>query len=167
MIEQNVQVVACQDQCIRVRMGPLNGCSACDDGNGCGAGLFVKLLCRKPVVLELDRNESDIAPGQMVTLGLPEEVFIRLVFVSYGWPLLAGLAGAFLGFQLATWQQFNHGLTDAVTLLAALLSSAYVMRLIKGRNTTQTILKSLHATNYRPAVSRHGCCSTVNNPQQP
>jgi len=65
-------------------MGSQSGCTACDDGRGCGAGLFAKLLRRKPVVLELARNDIDVEAGQMLTLAVPEQLFMRLVLASYG-----------------------------------------------------------------------------------
>ena len=95
MIEQNVQVVRCQEKRVWVRLGSQTGCTACDNGNGCGAGIFAKLLQRKPVILELAQNDMSVEPGQMVTLAFSEQVYLKLVFASYGWPLLAALAGAF------------------------------------------------------------------------
>ena len=89
MIEQNVQVVRCSNSRMWVRMGSQSGCTACDNGNGCGAGVFAKLLQTKPVVMELACNDENIRVGQMVTLGFPEQVYLKLVFSHYGWPLLA------------------------------------------------------------------------------
>jgi len=60
MIEQNVQVVRCAEERIWVRMGSQSGCTACDNGNGCGAGVFAKLLQRKPAIIELPRQQVDV-----------------------------------------------------------------------------------------------------------
>lgn len=151
MIEQNVQVVACRDGRIWVRMGSQSGCTACDSGNGCGAGVFAKLLHRKPVVLELEENETSVIPGQMVTLAFSEQVYIKLVFASYGWPLLAALVGAFAGHGLGTWLLMGPGSIDAMTLLAALLSGGLVMRWIKRQGNAASVLKSLDTMVYYPA----------------
>lgn len=166
MIEQNVQVLACRGERILVRMGSQSGCTACDNGNGCGAGVFAKLLQRKPVVLELERNELSVKPGQMVTLAFPEQVYIRLVFASYGWPLLAALAGAFTGHGFGVWLQWGPGAIDMMTLLVGLLAGGFTMRLIKRRGNTGTLFKSLSKMVYYPAETPGMCSSAVKDPQQ-
>jgi len=166
MIEQNVQVVRCLDERLWVRMGSRSGCTACDNGNGCGAGLFAKLLQGKPVVLELARNGMSVEPGQMLTLAFPEQVYLKLVFASYGWPLLAALAGAFAGHGLGQWLQFGPVLIDVATLIGGLLSAWLVARFIKKRNNADVILKSLSLTVYYPSVTPHMCTGTVEEPER-
>ncbi len=92
MIEQNVQVLRCDGESLCVRMGSQPGCTACDNGKGCGAGLFASLIRHKPVVLELARNGLDVEAGQMLTIAFPEQVYMKMVLVCYGWPLMAALA---------------------------------------------------------------------------
>lgn len=157
MIEQNVRVLRCQGERMWVRMGSQSGCTACDNGKGCGAGLFAKLLQRKPVDIELARNDLNVEVGQMLTLAFPEQVFIKLVFASYGWPLLAALSGAFLGHSVSTWLQFGPVLIDVCTLVAALLAGAVVIRLIRNRTNSDTIFKSLQTTLYYPSVTPNMC----------
>lgn len=157
MIEQNVQVVRCQEKRIWVRLGSQTGCTACDNGNGCGAGVFAKLLQRKPVVLELARNDMSVEPGQMVTLAFSEQVYLKLVFASYGWPLLAALAGAFAGHGLATWLQVGPALIDMAALTGGVLAGGFVMRLIKNRRIMETVLNSLQTTVYYPSVTPNMC----------
>ena len=96
MIEQQGQVISVSGNLVSVRLGGNSGCVACDAGRGCGAGIFGRLLRRKPAVLDLD-NAINARVGQPVVVGLPESVFLRLVFHLYMLPLLAGLAGAVLG----------------------------------------------------------------------
>jgi len=157
MIEQNVQVVRCGDEHIWVRLGSQTGCTACDNGNGCGAGVFAKLLQRKPVVIELARNDISVEPGQMVTLAFPEQVYIKLVTTSYGWPLLAALAGAIAGHGLGVWLQFGPVMIDAGTLVFGLLAGGFAMRLIKNRKNADTVLNSLHMTVYYPSATPNMC----------
>jgi len=157
MIEQNVQVVRCQDERLWVRMGSQSGCTACDNGQGCGAGLFAKLLQRKPVVIELERKDLDVEVGQMVTLAFPEKIYLKLVLASYGWPLMAALAGAFMGFGLGRWLQLGPILTDVATLGCGLLAGAYLVRIFKGRNNSKMLLNSLHMTVCYPAVTPDMC----------
>ena len=96
MIEQPARVIAADGGFARVRVGARAGCTACDKGRGCGAGLFGRLLGNGTVDLELP-NPDGARPGQRVRLGIPERLFLRLTWGLYGWPLLAGLAGAVIG----------------------------------------------------------------------
>ena len=166
MIEQNVQVVCCEGERIWLRLGSQTGCTACDNGNGCGAGVFAKLLQRKPVVIELPRNDISVEPGQMVTLAFPEQVYIKLVIASYGWPLLAALAGAYAGHGLGTWLQFGPVLIDAGTLFCGLLAGSFVMRLIKNWKNADTVLNSLHMTVYFPSATPNMCNRSIDEQKQ-
>jgi len=157
MIEQNVQLVRCQDERIWVRMGSQSGCTTCDNGLGCGAGLFAKLLKRKPVVIELKRKGLNAEPGQMVTLAFPEQVYIKLVLASYGWPLLAALVGAFAGYGLGVWANLTPAMNDVVTLGCGLLAGIFVLRYIKSRNYPGMALNSLRMTVCNPSATPNVC----------
>lgn len=157
MIEQNVHVLRCSDERVWVRMGSQTGCTACDNGKGCGAGLFAKLLRRKPVVLELPRKDVNVEAGQMLTLAVPGQLFMKLVLTSYGWPLLAGLAGAYAGYGAGSWLQLDPSVTDLLTLAAGGLAAWMFLRLIGRANTTETILKSLSMTACRRSETPDMC----------
>jgi positive regulator of sigma E activity len=157
MIEQNVQVVRCEEEQLWVRMGTQTGCTACDSGKGCGAGVFAKLLQRKPVVLELARNDLDVKTGQMLTLAFPEQLYLKLIFSSYGWPLLAALSGALAGYWLAGSQLWDAVLVDAATLAGGLLTGTLAIRFFKNRNNADNILKSLRTTVYYPSSHPNMC----------
>ena len=171
MIEQNVQVVRCEDKQLWVRLGTRTGCPACADGNGCGAGLFSRLLQHKPVIIELPRNGLSIEPGQMLTLAFPERVYIKLVFNTYGWPLLAALAGAYTGYSLSIWMELTPALVDAGTLVIGLMAGAVVTGFVKNRKTEDEILGSLSTatlstTLYYPSNTPNMCDVTVKKPDQ-
>lgn len=161
MIEQNVRVLRCQGERMWVRMGSQSGCTACDNGKGCGAGIFTKLLQRKAVEIELARNDLSIEVGQMLTLAFPEQVYIKLVLASYGWPLLAALAGAFAGHSLSVWLQFGPVLIDICTLIGALLAGGFVMRLVRSRTNSDAIFKSLQTTLYYPSLTPNMCSKST------
>jgi sigma-E factor negative regulatory protein RseC len=167
MIEQNVQVIRCQDDRLWVRLGSQTGCRACDNGQGCGAGLFARLLQRKPVEIELKRNELIVEPGQMLKLALPEKLYVRLVAASYGWPLLAALAGASAAYGLSASLQLDLMAIDLVTLSAGLLSGFYTMRLCRKRMDTAAILNSLQSKVYflsdTPNMCSRGLSETTEN----
>ncbi len=109
-----------------MRIGGQTGCIACDEGKGCGAGLFGKLLNRKPVELTL-QNRINAQAGQPVQLGLAETLFIKLVFRLYAWPLFAGLIGAIAGLKLAENANVSLGAQDLATLAGALLAASAVL----------------------------------------
>lgn len=108
-----------------VRVGPTSGCPTCDRGEGCGAGVFGRLLQRRPIVLRLD-NRLGAAPGDVVTVGIPERLFLFLVMRLYLLPLLAGLAGAAFGHHLGTVAAANAGISNAGMIDAAALAGALV-----------------------------------------
>ena len=126
MIEQQGQVIAVSGHLASVRLGGNSGCPACDAGKGCGAGIFGRLLQRKPTVLNLE-NVIDARVGQPVVVGLPESVFLRLVFHLYLLPLLAGLAGAALGHYLSIQYGAGTSLTDGIALVGAVTAAAAAM----------------------------------------
>lgn len=117
---------------IHVRIGGLTGCSTCDAGKGCGAGVFGKLFRRKPVVMEFD-NEVDARDGQAVVVGLKESVFLALVVRLYLLPLLAGLAGAIAGNILAGGLHLSDSATDWMVLAAAVVCAGAAVLLIRSR----------------------------------
>ena len=163
MIEQNVQVVRCQDERIWVQMGSQSGCSACENGKGCGAGVFSRLLRRKPVVLELPRNELEIQTGQMVTLAISEKAYISLVFGSYGWPLLAALAGGIAAYSIFTRWQAGPVFIDMGTLVFAVLCGYVALRFFAHRYRTHGLRGNLQSLVYYPAANPNMC--NRNGPQ--
>jgi sigma-E factor negative regulatory protein RseC len=132
LIEQQGKVIRVVEDRIHVRIGGLTGCSACDAGKGCGAGVFGKLLRRKPVVMEFD-NEIDARDGQAVVVGLKESVFLALVVRLYLFPLLAGLAGAITGNILAGGLHLSDSTTDWLVLAAAVVFAGVAVLLIRSR----------------------------------
>lgn len=115
MIEQQGRVTAETGDKVRVRLGGISGCTACDAGRGCGAGVFGRLLKRRPVDLMFE-NHLGAENGQAVMVGLPESLFLKLVIRLYLVPLLSGLAGAMLGHYVL----YRAGTSGAVLDFGAL-----------------------------------------------
>lgn len=126
MLEQQGQVVSTAGGRASVRLGGRSGCAACDAGRGCGAGVFGRLLRRRPVILEFE-NDLEARAGQAVIVGVPEAWFLRLAARFYLWPLLAGLGGAAAGHYLSMQMALGAGLRDLATLLAAVCAAALVV----------------------------------------
>ena len=93
----------------------------------------------------------------MVTLAFSEQVYLKLVFASYGWPLLAALAGAFAGHGLGTWLAVEPALIDVAALSGGLLAGGFVLRLIKNRGNMENVLNSLQTTVYYPSATPNMC----------
>jgi sigma-E factor negative regulatory protein RseC len=127
MIEQQGLIVAVAGETASVKLGGSSGCVACDAGRGCGAGIFGRLLQRKPVVLDL-HNQVGARLGQAVMVGLPETLFLRLVFSFYLFPLLAGLAGAVIGHYVSVKLQVHSAASDGLALLGAVLAGAFALK---------------------------------------
>jgi sigma-E factor negative regulatory protein RseC len=119
LIEQTARVTRAVDDKAWVSLGGQSGCPACDAGQGCGAGLFGRLLRRHSAEFELD-NRIDARPGQAVVVGIPERAYLATVFSIYGLPLLAGLAGAALGHYIGVAYGLSGSWLDLATLLAGL-----------------------------------------------
>jgi sigma-E factor negative regulatory protein RseC len=126
MIEQQGRVVAVRNGLADIRLGGTTGCASCDAGRGCGAGVFGRLLRRRPVVLSLE-NTIDARQDQPVIVGIPETLFLRLVTRLYLYPLLAGIAGAAAGYYFSTLGNFNSLSADMVTLLGGLVSGSVIL----------------------------------------
>ena len=111
----------------QVLLGGRSGCSACDAGRGCGAGLFGRLLRRQPMTLQLD-DPIGVEPGQAVIVGLPETLFLRLIGRFYLLPLLGGLGGAVAGHYVSVQLGLAAAGSDALTLAGAILLGVLVYR---------------------------------------
>lgn len=166
MIEQNVQVLRCDKEALWVRAGAQSGCTACDNGEGCGAGLFAKLVQRKPVILKLARNEIRAEAGQMLTIAFPGRMYLKLVLASYGWPLMAAIGGAVAGNSLTLWAGLQPAAIDAATLAGGVLAAWLAIRLFRRRDIEQTILSSLDMTVCIPSNTPNICTGIVNKPER-
>ena len=166
MIEQNVQVVRCEGENIWVRIGTRTGCSACDNGNGCGAGVFAKLLRQKPVTIELERGGIDVGVGQMVTLAFPEQVYLKMVLAYYGWPLLAALGGAAAGYGLATRFQFGSLSLDLASLAGGLLAGIFALRLLRRRDAAGTLMNAMQVAVCYSSATPDLCGAAVNEHEE-
>ena len=126
MIEQQGKVVAVANGKASIRLGGSSGCSSCDAGRGCGAGVFGRLLKRKPVILELE-NKVSAQQGQPVMVGIPEALFLRMIARLYLYPLLAALAGAAFGYYLSVLVESGPLSSDMITLFCGITGGAAVI----------------------------------------
>ena len=123
MLEQQGQVMAVSGRFATVRLGGNSGCPACDAGKGCGAGVFGRWFKRRPVTLDVV-NEIDVRVGQTVMIGLPESLFLVLVFRLYLFPLVAGLAGLILGHYLSGVFDEVANFADGFALVGGIITGS-------------------------------------------
>jgi sigma-E factor negative regulatory protein RseC len=126
MIEQQGKVVSVSNGRAYVRLGGTSGCSNCDAGKGCGAGVFGRWLKKSPVTLELE-NGVNARQGQPVVVGLPEALYLRLISRLYLFPLLAAIAGAAIGYYLSVFNGIGPASTDMLTLLSGFAGGAAII----------------------------------------
>lgn len=126
MIAQQGQVVGLEGGEALVRIGGASGCPKCDAGEGCGAGVFGRLLRRKPVILHAP-NLIGARVGDTVQLGISDRQFLTLVFRLYGSPLLAALLGAAAGHALAVTVGYERIGSDLLALVLAILAGAMAL----------------------------------------
>lgn len=123
MIEQQGRVSGLEAGRASITLESVSGCPACDAGKGCGAGVFGRLVQRKPLTLVLESG-AELEPGQAVIVGIPETFFLHLLFKLYLAPVLAGLAGAALGHYLAFLLSLQNFVQDLFALTGALILGA-------------------------------------------
>ena len=130
MISQQGRVVAISDDEVVVHVGGVSGCPTCDAGNGCGAGIFGRLLRDRKTDIRLE-NSIGAKPGQLVSIGIPENRFLKLVFSLYVLPLIAGLLGVIAGFVISNQFGFNDWVSDLSGLICGVIAAAIL--LLRGR----------------------------------
>lgn len=134
VIEQQGKVVSLSNGRACVRLGGTSGCSRCDAGRGCGAGIFGRLLKQRPVMLELE-NSANAEPDQAVMVGIPEALFLSLVARLYLFPLLAAIAAAALGYYLSVISGSAAFASDMITLVCGIAGGAVMV--LRNRNVSR------------------------------
>lgn len=156
MIEQQARVLTVSGSKAVVRLGGQSGCSACDAGQGCGAGLFGRLLRRRMADFEVE-NSANAQPGDPVMIGIEEASYAKWVMLLYGLPLVMGLVGAGIAFSMAGWMvQTPSSISqvtwvhDAVTALGGLAFAGATLWWLRRRlpvRLEEMSLHLLHPTN--------------------
>ncbi len=131
MIEQQGRVDAVEAGMAWVQVGGRSGCEACDSGQGCGAGVFARLLDSREARIRV-KNTLDAAPGDPVLLGLPEPSYLALVLRLYGLPLVSGLLAGALAFGLASEvADLSGAALDAIVGFSALAAGGVALRRVR------------------------------------
>jgi sigma-E factor negative regulatory protein RseC len=143
MIEQQGRVLRTDGHQALVRLGGTSGCQACDNGRGCGAGLFGRLLNRRPIDLPLE-NTLGARPGQAVRVGVEESLLLKLSLRLYLLPLAALLLGAVSGHLVAVVLGFDGLKADAMTLTVGIIAMALLLRAPVRKHTELSGVGDVH-----------------------
>ncbi len=121
MIENLAVVLERHNHQVRLATSSPTGCAKCDRGEGCGGGVFGKLIQRRLSGLLLPDPDLNLQPGQTVVLGLPAGVFLQATAAVYLLPLLMLLLFAL---PAAGW--FRSDALVAVAGISGLLLGAWL-----------------------------------------
>jgi sigma-E factor negative regulatory protein RseC len=131
VIEQQGRVDRVDGGMAWVQVGGRSGCEACDAGQGCGAGVFVRLLDSREARIRVE-NTLAAVPGDPVLLGLSEQSYLALVLRLYGLPLVAGLLAGVLAFGVASrLADLSGAALDLTVGLAALVAGWVALRQVR------------------------------------
>lgn len=147
LITERARVLRVADGVAWVQCESQAGCARCAAGEGCGGGLFAKLLRGRlqelPVVLPEDREREPRA-GEWLLIGLSTSAVQSASMLMYGLPLAGLLLGA-----IAASLLLNH---DLFALLGAaggmatglLLARVYAARIAGAGDLQPVMLRILH-----------------------
>lgn len=162
MIEQQGRVIALDGGMATIEVGPVSGCPACDSGVGCGAGIFAQLLRRRKTEL-IVKNDIHSRHGEVVIVGIPEQLFMSLLIRLYLIPLFSGLAGAVFGYFCAMSLELEPIYTDLLTLIGAIVFFSTCLWFSRKFQQARSSLAALELL--RPANAKDtglSCTSEVN-----
>lgn len=128
-VEAGIAWVSCESQA---------GCARCAAGQGCGGGIFSKLLRGRLEELPVPTDLA-LAPGDFVLIGLAQSAVQNASLLLYGLPLAGVILGALGGWLL--------GASDPATFLglaagfaAGLLLARRGARRLAGSSSLQPVL---------------------------
>ncbi|MGH8494899.1 MAG: SoxR reducing system RseC family protein [Gammaproteobacteria bacterium] len=97
MILERGRVVRVAGQHAWVARAGIAACERCAAGNGCGGGIFARLVGRRQYEVRARNAVVGVTAGDEVMIGLPERALLAGAFAVYIVPLIGLLAGAVLG----------------------------------------------------------------------
>lgn len=129
MLEETGVVVAIDNDQAWVQTIRKSACSSCEAKSGCGQGVLARMSDGKANQV-LVNNSLDLAVGDEVLIGIPEDLLIKASLMVYllpllamivaasatekwlapgdGWVALAGGTGLAVGFLMVKWYSSFH-----------------------------------------------------------
>lgn len=103
MIEEHAQVIALENNDVWVETQRRSACGQCAANKGCGTATLAKVLGNKrSKVRTLNPQETLVAIGDEVIIGINEQALVRGSLAVYTVPLLMLFVFGFLGQLLST-----------------------------------------------------------------
>lgn len=123
VIEEQAQVVELNNEGVWVETQRRSACGQCAANKGCGTATLSRVLGNKRSrVRALNPQDTPVAVGDEVVIGIQEQALLRGSFTLYILPLLALFGFGLLGSVLA--KQFSLSQADAFSALFGLLGLA-------------------------------------------
>ncbi len=147
MIENLTIVVERQGKQVRLAAASLTGCARCDAGEGCGGGVFGKLIRRRLQGLMLDDQGLNLQVGQHVVLGIEPGVFVKATALIYLLPLIGLITAA--------------AAVSAVGMTDAWVSVGGISGLLAGAWLGPRIRRSYIDNQFQPHVLRRAAATDM------
>lgn len=148
LITERARVLRVADGIAWVQCESQAGCARCAAGEGCGAGLFARLLRGRLQELPVRLSDSAMpepAPGEWVLIGLSTSAVQNASFLMYGLPLAGLLAGAILA-SVAR----GNDLVALLGAIAGLFTGLALARWRAGRIADRGSLQPMILRSLRP-----------------
>ncbi len=144
MIEEQGVITAILGRYARVRTERTSACGQCRVNGACGTSLLERFFARRPVELTA-LNTPGAQVGDLVRVGISEQGLLRAAIAAYLVPILALIAGAWVGEIIGGAQAPVVSLLGAALgfVLALLWLRSYSVSLIR----QPTILRRISATS--------------------
>lgn len=151
MIEEQGRVVSVNGSLAQVEtQRRRSACDACSVQKGCGTSLLAQIMGHKRTQVTAI-NEIGACVDEYVVMGIKEDALVRGSMAIYAVPILALLAGAIIGDQLAARMQFAFADLFTVALaitglfLGLLWSRAFSLRCTFNPDYQPVIVRRLAA----------------------
>lgn len=150
MLQERGEVVSIETGAVWVQTRRQSACSGCSARAGCGHALMDKLQNNRSSAYIRARNELDLHVGDQVEIGIPEQAVMRGSVQVYLWPLLAFMAGIWLGFW-AGWSEPVIVLSGFLALGGAFFV-VYRQGRAAGAAALEPVILSIYRCPPRPQV---------------
>ena len=85
-----------EDNCVWIETDPASSCERCKGGQGCSSVSLSRVFCRSRRQFRV-QNTLPLAIGDVVAVGMNEQVVMQAALLAYGVPVVGLIFGAWLG----------------------------------------------------------------------
>ncbi len=139
MVEESAKVIRVEQDVVWVVAIQKSACESCQAQKGCGHSLLAK-VGQKQIELPVARNDLDVAVGDSVVIGVPEQAILRSSMLMYGLPLTFMISVALLCSML--------GLKEGISVIFAFLA------LVSGFVAVNVRSKKMNLSQWHPRLVR-------------